>query len=293
MKDRKKPKGTKARVKAYKKRLQHISTSITVAILIAIIATSGFLIYSHLNPSSNQTTSSTFQLKAAIVDHLSLTQPNQTFIQTATSTLEKAGFTVDYYPGEEVTIGFYRDLPTHGYGLIVLRVHSALKLGEKPPVCLFTSQPYSEMKYTYEQLDGQVGIVAFLPYHEGDPLYFGIGPKFVRRSMNGRFENTIIIMMGCDGLAYTTMAEAFIGKGARVYISWNGGVLAAHTDLATTHLLQHLITEKQTISQAVTETMKEVGPDPIDNSILQYYPTEAGGNTYDIRAEKKNQDSLG
>lgn len=38
MKDRKKHRGTKAEIRAYKKRLQHIATIVTVAILVAIIA---------------------------------------------------------------------------------------------------------------------------------------------------------------------------------------------------------------------------------------------------------------
>jgi len=46
----------------------------------------------------------------------------------------------------------------------------------------------------------------------------------------------------------------------------------ARTDQATTQLLQHLITEKQAMKKAVTETMKEVGPDPVAESILLYYP---------------------
>jgi len=81
--------------------------------------------------------------------------------------------------------------------------------------------------------------------------------------------------MGCDGLKYTSMAEAFIEKGAKVYISWNGFVDAAHTDLATAHLLQNLVTKKQTIKQAVTDTMNKVGPDPTYESILLYYPDKA------------------
>ena len=239
-------------------------------IVFAVIILSIAFIYSAQHSTQNQTISQTFQFKAAIIDHLSPTAPNQTFIQTATNTLKTAGFTVDYYPSEKVNVELCRKLPTHGYGLIILRVHSALQLGRRPPVCLFTSEPYSQMKYVYEQLTGQVGIVTFL-YHEEEPPYFGISPKFIR-SMNERFSNTIVIMMGCDGLTYTDMAEAFIEKGAKVYISWNGSVSASHTDQATTQLLRHLITENQTIKQAVTETMKEVGPDPEYESILQYYP---------------------
>jgi hypothetical protein len=273
MKDRKKHQGTKAEIRAYKKRLALIGTAIMVVILVVIIAISIFLIYSYLNPSPNQNTNSTTQLKATIVDHLSLTAPNQTFIQTATNILQTANFTVDYYSGEEVDVEFYRKLPTHGYDLIVLRVHASFT---DESVCLFTSERYDYWKYRFpvdEQWLGRVGAVAFSREEaEKGIMYFGIMPSFVQYSMGQAFNDTSIIVMGCDGLMYTPMAEAFIEKGAKVYISWSGPVSASHTDKATIHLLQHLVTEKQTIKQAVENTRDEVGPDPADGSILLYYP---------------------
>jgi len=267
MKDRKKPRGTKARVQAYKKRLTYIGHAITVAILVFIIAVSSFFLCSMLQSPS-----------AAIVDHLSLSCPNQTFIKTATDNLEHAGYTVDYYSGEQVTVEFYRNLPTHGYGLILLRVHSAVAEGTTR-LSLFTSELYNEMQYVYERMTGQISIVADLPYQEGDPLYFGIDYKFVEKSMTGRFQNTIIIMMGCDGLTYTTMAEAFREKGARACVSWNGPVLPSHTDQATISLLNCLVWEKQTIRQSLENTIKKVGPDPSSRAILLAYPEEAWEGT--------------
>ena len=34
----------------------------------------------------------------------------------------------------------------------------------------------------------------------GGPMYFGVGDKFVKERMKGKFNDTIIVMMGCDGL---------------------------------------------------------------------------------------------
>jgi hypothetical protein len=274
MKEKKKPKGTKAEIRSYKKRLTLIGTAIIIVILVVIIAFSSFLIYSYLNPSSSNQPPA-LELKAAIIDHLSLTVPNQTFIQTATNILETANYTVGYYAGEEVNVEFYRNLPTHGYSLIVLRVHSTASeaTGTGGPVTLFTSEPYSTTKHVYEQLTDQLcGVAYSREQGEKGIKYFGIGPLFVSQSMKGRFQNTTIIMMGCEGLDNPSMAQAFIEKGAKVYISWSLPVSGSHTDKATKQLLKHLITEKQTIKQAVTETMKEVGPDPAWGSILVVYP---------------------
>ncbi len=234
----------------------------------ALIIVWSLLFHFYPQPSTDDTS----PRKATIIDHLSLSEPNQTFIQTSTNILKTAEFTVDYYKGEEVTVDFYRNLPTHSYDLIVLRVHSALLGGSFPPVGLLTSETFSKTKYAYEQLTNQLLRAKFT---DNETAYFGITPPFVRHSMNGRFENAIIILMGCDGLTYTHMAEAFIEKGAKVYISWSGSVLASHTDQATAHLLQHIVTEKQTINKAVEETMAEVGPDPMYESVLLYYPIEA------------------
>jgi len=285
MKAKKKPAGIKQKIREEKKKEQRTALAFAVAILIIIISISGFFVNSMLNqPSTNQTIPPNIsEPKAAIVDHLSLTAPNQTFIQTATTTLKQAGYAVDYYSGEKVTVEFYRNLPTHNYGLIILRVHSALAYSEEGQerremgfVDLFSSELYSTNRYIYEQLTDQISKAVF---PDGGPEYFGISPPFIWRSMKGRFNNTLIIMMGCNGLTYTSLASAFVEKGAKAYISWNASVSASHTDKTTACLLQHLIIGKQTIVKAVTETMKQVGPDTAYNSVLLYYPHETENDT--------------
>jgi len=242
-------------------------------------------IYSLSHPS-NINTSQALPPKAAIVDQLSLFQPNQSFIQTATDFLETAGFSVDYYKSEEVTVEFYRNLPTHNYDLIILRVHSALRADMGPPVALFTSEPYSKTKHVQEQLTEQVVRVTFYESEDSEgSLYFGIRPEFVKQSMKGSFQNTRIIMMGCNGLTDPYMAEAFIEKGAGVYISWSNSVLASHTDLATLYLLRHFVVERRTLRGAIRETFKEVGFDPSYGSLLIYYPFEAGNCTIQTSRE--------
>jgi len=258
-----------------KRRKRKFNKILIGVVAVASILGLGYLIYSFSRPPPQ-----TFQYKAAIVDHLSFRPEttNQTFVQRATAILKAANFSVDYYEGEKVDVEFYRNLPTHGYGLIIFRVHSAAgEIGGEWSLALFTSENYTDKKYTLEQLDRCLVRVSFI-LGKG-PFYFGISPKFVRSSMNGRFGNTIIIMMGCDGLTplnNTRMADAFIEKGAKVYISWNGDVSTAHTDQATTLLLQHLTLENKTIKMAVEETRNEVGPDPTFKSELLYHPDEAG-----------------
>ena len=216
---------------------------------------------------------------AAIVDQLSLTFPNPAFAETATNTLEEAGYAVDYYSGEAVTVDLYRDLPKHDYELIILRVHSGTVRQVDPTseertmmeyVGLFTGEPYSDARYGGRVGAGRIGLAVATDYHGG--RYFGVTPYFIEHTMEGGFGGSTIILMGCDGLRSDTTAETFIAKGAETFVSWSGKVSASHTDAATQRLLQHLLIEKLPTPEAVEQTMAEVGPDPDYDSTLLVYP---------------------
>ena len=210
------------------------------------------------------------------MDQLSLTFPNPSFREEATSTLEQAGYVVDYYPGEEVTVDFYRHLPTLDYQLIVFRSHADRITGvwqgqEIDEVILFTSEPYDDLKYLEERANKRLTIARY--YEDGEP-YFGISPDFVDDSMLGNFDDTVIVMMGCEGLLSDRTAEAFVQKGANTYISWDETVSATHTDAATERLLELLLLNDLSADDAVAQTMTDIGPDPIYDSVLRAYPPE-------------------
>jgi hypothetical protein len=226
---------------------------LTIGVIAVIFIVACFLAYSFLHSSPP---------KIAIVDHLSFfpEQRNQTFVDACKNILKEGGLTWAYHNGTEVTVDFYRKLPSYGTSLIILRVHSAIMRVEGieiPILGLFTSERYSveaAKKYREDVLHDRL-VRAF--FTEGGDEYFGIVPKFVEESMRGKFKNTIIIMMGCEGLteSVTGMAEAFVKKGAKVYISWDGPVGIGHTDLATVRLLQSLILEVFISTLLITITL--------------------------------------
>lgn len=211
--------------------------------------------------------------RAAIVDQLSLTAANPQFIEESEALLKANGYVVDYIGGEDVTVDFYRTLPERDYDLVLLRVHStaAVSRGEEDvtSVSLFTGQPYSSDLYYEEQLQGRVG---FAQYSEGTPKLFGITSDFVRDSMKGEFQDTVVLMMGCQGFINDRGAEAFADRGARAFIGWDGLVSAQHTDAATELLLRHLVSEGADADEAVALTMADVGPDPDFGSRLVSQP---------------------
>jgi hypothetical protein len=218
-------------------------------------------------------------LKCAIVDQLYSVSPNPAFIDRITKEVESLGFTVDIYRTDDVTVDFYRQLPSHGYKLIIFRVHAGLLENEarrRKDIWLFTSEPYSRIRYYFAQLRNQV--TAAKTTVSDEPV-FAISSKFVTDCMRHNFANIVIINMGCAAFYSDEMAEAYIKRGASTYMAWDVSVGLDYVDDATMTLVDKLCSKGLTISQAVSETMKEKGPDPNNNAFLKYYPQTNANKT--------------
>ena len=226
--------------------------------------------------------------KAAIIDqlsssHLSPTSqyPNRTLIDLARSLLGQRFDTIDYY-SDNASVENYKQLPSKGYKVIIWRAHSALNLDSKY-VAISTSDRWDLTGYDQYMQNGQLTLCNIT----GDPhLYFAINPKFIREVMTGKFEDTLIIMMSCNGLKteYTETAAAFLDKGAEVLISWNGWIGSADNDDATARLLNYLIVENDTVGGALDKVnkIKYLSPE-FGQSKLWYYPDTSEAGNYRIR----------
>jgi hypothetical protein len=226
-------------------------------IFLSIIILVGFSLYMMFFHSSSE---DGFSFEAAIIDQLGITYKNDTFRERATSMLKQAGYsTVDYYDYTKVTVEFYRNLPQHDYGLIILRTHSET---EGTNVCFFTS----------EQNKTQYGYSLVLSYlNETGKWYYGIPPKFVESHMNGKFRNAIFIVTGCGSAKYRSMADAlFESRGAKAYIGWNGPLRVDLADNTTIYLLKTLL-ENQTIKDAVERVNSKISGNTNYGSKLTCY----------------------
>jgi len=253
----------------------------TMAILCAVIVGTGIIVAAFYLPSlcpdcvPLPPTSS----KAAIIDQLDLSAPNATFRQDVAGLFQKAmNVTPDVFVGPNVTVNFYRTLPSRGYRLILLRVHSGLlhPIAPSKPVYLFTGELYSETKYQREVLNGELTPASVTP---NSPVYFSIGPLFVKRDMNGTFPGTVLIISGCSALINTHLADEFLKRGVSAVISWDEFVSATWTDYAVFHLMEDFLLKGMTVKQAVDDTMNMIGPDPYFNSNLRFYPDKAANIT--------------
>lgn len=219
------------------------------------------------------------KLKAAIVDQLSTFRENEAFVGNVTKELEDYGFEVDLYQGDEITVDFYRGLSSHGYKLIVFRAHSGILEWEEQThykTTLFTNEEFDWKKHQLDVLDDRLFMASIA---EGYPWVFSISQKFISKSMTKEFDDTVIIMMGCEGIYLPDLAEAFIDKGASAYLAWDASVNLDYVDEATLYLIKQLCSEKATIKEAVDSTMADIGPDPKYEAELKYYPSGTGDKT--------------
>jgi len=257
------------------KKLLYAIVSLTIIISALLVG------YQLINEGSNQSAET---WKAAIIDQLSIkeTWANATFMNTSTSILRSAGYDVEIFSGQEVDVKFYESLPTRGFRIIILRAHSTVRVGSNY-VDLFTSEPYAEGEYM--ELGDQISKAVFFNSSEE---YFAIGPTFVKQSMGGSFSDAVIILMGCSGLNYTTMAEELTRKGARVILGWTNLVLPSETDYFITLLLRYLLdpNRQDTIKSANDKINLEINRKPtISGSRLRYYPPAEGNYVIPVRNE--------
>jgi len=79
---------------------------------------------------------------AAIIDQLHDSIPNESFQQKAQQHLENAGYDVDIYTTQDITVDFYKKLPSMNYKFIYIRTHSLGVQELQNSTFLFTGEKY-------------------------------------------------------------------------------------------------------------------------------------------------------
>ena len=232
--------------------------------------------------------------KAVIIDQLYDEIPNEFFHQKATEYLETAGYEVDIFTTKDVTVDFYKNLPTMNYKLVVIRTHGT-ETNSGDDVVLFTGERYTDDKYITEQLLGQVKKATPLleiMYRASDNSssewvivndtyrylkspadqseraqneFFAISPKLVE-SMNGKFQDTIFILGGCDTMSNPSMSNALIEKGSSGVFGWDDTVGSTDNDNFILFFLRFHLVE----GYAIDETMEKI--QKYQENLIMPYP---------------------
>jgi len=244
--------------------------------------------------------------RAAIIDQLHDDISSPYFQNKATEFLETAGYQVELFTTKQLTVDFYKRLPSMNYEFIVFRTHAIGNdekdvASGKDPVSLFTGEKYRDDKYITEQLSGQISKGApymssvldvsadlseltnsnktrieidvtssFQVVDDSNP-YFLIGSKYVDEIMEGRFHDTVLVLGGCSTLSSPTLAKSLINRGASSVIGWDSLVGSVSNDNTMLKFLEsHLINEME-IKDAVELAMNEVPKGSKYNANFSYY----------------------
>ena len=239
--------------------------------IILILVLAGSFLVLFRSPQLNSPVERTRPFKAALVDEVSTTNPDPYLTVNVTNALTRVGYSVDYYGPKNVTVDLFRSMPSRGYGIVILRDHSAGLTGDV--IALVTSERFDPGKYVSERL---AGLVVEARLGSNDTDYFGVTPSFVREAMQGTFPNTVLVVTGCAGLANSEMAQAFASRGAEVYISWDQIVFANQSDGGAILFVQSMIAG-HTVNEAVTSATENAPSSPQYSGQLRYYPLDRGG----------------
>ena len=175
--------------------------------------------------------------------------------------LSESGYSVTHIIGNDVTVERLKTLDD--VDLLILRVHSSIKDGA---VWVFTGEMYDNSRYLVEQMTDEVHRARTSP--EGGYL-FAVCSSFFERHLSG-MDGVNVLVMGCDAAGSSDLADVFLGKGASLYVSWDGPVSLEYTDLMFSRILDHF-TDGKTMDDAVGLASSELGMDPHFKSTLRCF----------------------
>lgn len=251
-----------------KKRDKKLHTRKLITLSVALVAAIALgVAYHFITVNSSQSRPAI--LKAAIIDGLSEDFPNPRFMREVTSLLESAGYNVTIFNGSEVNVELFRKLPTMDFSLIIMRLHGGRI---QQPIGLFIgsgifAEPFREDKYEYEYRSGYfLKGVAYV----GGREYFVITPHYVLEKFEGRFPNSIVIVLSCYSMWDQVLASAFIGRGASAFIGIDQKADINYLDKVGLELVRY-ISRGASVEEAVSRVVEEVGPDPTTGARILHY----------------------
>lgn len=201
---------------------------------------------------------------AVIIDQLHDSIPNKYFQDNAKQYLELAGYDVDIFTTQQITVDFYKNLPSMNYKYIVIRTHGLEDPEYNNATFLFTGEKYNLNKHISEQLAGQLGKGAPIYEEERnlileerenleDSMYFLVGAKLVDELMVGEFPDSVILIGGCESVRNRDLATSLIWRGASEIVGWDRTIGSIENDRVMLAFLEKNLVDKEEIVDIVLE----------------------------------------
>ena len=101
-------------------------------------------------------------------------------------------------------------------------------------------------------------------------MYFLVGAKMVDELMVGEFEDTVILIGGCESLRNRDLAESLIWRGAADVIGWDRTIGSIENDRIMLEFLEKTLVDKGIIDNVVIEINTEFSSDLQFSSKLRH-----------------------
>ena len=149
--------------------------------------------------------------------------------------------------------------------LAVFRVHSGVFDNQS---WLITGEEFSESWHVMDQIRGLVHIARCSSTSE---LVFAIGPEFIREYWRN-LDGCVILLMGCETMDDTWLADEMVDRGASAVVGWKGPVSIDESDEAALMLLEALLS-----GSSIGEAVEQVEGELRLEGRLVFHPAEAYG----------------
>ena len=258
---------------------------ITATIVIVIILASYFIYSTWYRRTNTSTTIEVSVPRSAIIyDSLYREYPNPEVIENVTRILREHNVTVKVYLGKDA--GLIPLYSLNKYDLVIFRSHGGYNSdpsnGMPLGAYIFTGIHFDEAVRTYGDIifkyhDERYIVKGVIPppnikltpeVLKKLPRYVVLSPWFFRDKVPIK-RGSIIVFFGCYGLDDDRLAEVFLEKGARAFISWRGNITWTYMDEILDDLVALLLKYFDKPEKAVEIINEVYGPDPATNAALE------------------------
>lgn len=187
------------------------------------------------------------------------------YMRSIIYSLERAGYVVDYYKDENVTIELFKKIDDEGYDVIYINSHGFID--SQGLFALFVREKLNSENALLYQGDIAENLIGYL--EEGNLAgYLYVTPKFFLRYGNDtRFPGTVIFVDACYSGNNTSLAEVFLILGANCFIGWDKSVNVIHGIMMDGLFFHEACRHNKTIEEAIRKTRK----DPESGASLVYF----------------------
>jgi hypothetical protein len=179
--------------------------------------------------------------------------------------LERAGYIVDNYRNENVTINLLKRLDDEGYSVIYINSHGFID--SQGSFALFINEKIDSEKINLYKNDIEENNVGYL---ENGSLagYLYVTPQFFLLYGNdGLFPDALIFIDACYSGNNTSLAEVFLNLGAQCFIGWNGPVNVIHGIMMDGKFFHEACKYNKTVEQA----LRGIRADSDSGATLTYF----------------------